>query len=79
MLLDIDSEDVPTRFAEMLATIDAGYGVIITKDGEPIARLVPESAFKPEVAEDPDDGLTPEERDAREVMAMFESMMNDSF
>jgi antitoxin (DNA-binding transcriptional repressor) of toxin-antitoxin stability system len=79
MLFDIDAEEVPTRFAEMLATLDAGYGVIITKAGEPFARLVPESAFKPEIIEDPDDGLTPEERDAREMMAMFESMMNDSF
>jgi prevent-host-death family protein len=78
MLLTIDAEDVPARFADMLATIAAGHGVIITRQGEPVARLVPESAFHADEPE-PADGLTPEEREAREVMAMFESMMNDSF
>jgi prevent-host-death family protein len=79
MLLTLDAADVPAQFAEMLATIEAGYGVIITKAGEPIARLVPESAFHKDEAEQSEDGLTPEEREAREVMSAFEAMMNDSF
>jgi antitoxin (DNA-binding transcriptional repressor) of toxin-antitoxin stability system len=78
MLQIIDAEDVPARFADMLATIDAGYGVIITRAGEPIARLVPESAFHTE-EEPAGDDLTHDEREAREVMAAFEAMMNDSF
>jgi antitoxin (DNA-binding transcriptional repressor) of toxin-antitoxin stability system len=78
MLLRLDADDVPARFADMLATIDAGYGVIIEKNGEPVARLVPESAFHKE-EEPADDGLTAEEREAREVMSAFEAMMNDSF
>ena len=79
MLQTLDAEDVPARFAEMLATLEAGYGVIITRAGAPIARLIPESAFQASEANEPDDGLTPEERDAREVMSAFEAMMNDSF
>ena len=78
MLLTLDAADVPAQFADMLATIEAGYGVIITKAGEPIARLVPESAFHKD-DEPSEDGLTPEEREAREVMSAFEAMMNDSF
>ena len=53
--------------------------MIITTAGEPIARLVPEAAFQASQAEDTEDGLTPEEREAREVMSAFEAMMNDSF
>jgi antitoxin (DNA-binding transcriptional repressor) of toxin-antitoxin stability system len=79
MLQIIETDDVPARFAELLATIDAGLGVIITRAGEPIARLVPESAFQASQAEEPGDGLSPEEREAREVMSAFEAMMNDSF
>ena len=79
MLLTLDAADVPARFADMLATLEAGYGVIITRSGEPIARLIPESAFQASEAGEPDDGLTPEEREAREVMSAFEAMMNDSF
>ena len=78
MLLRLDADEIPIRFADMLATIDAGFGVIIEKNGEPIARLVPESAFHTEEIPS-DDGLTAEERDAREVMSAFEAMMNDSF
>jgi antitoxin (DNA-binding transcriptional repressor) of toxin-antitoxin stability system len=78
MLLRLEADEVPARFADMLATIAAGYGVIIEKDGEAVARLVPEAAFHKE-EEPSDDGLTPEEREAREVMSAFEAMMNDSF
>lgn len=78
MLQIIDADEVPSRFAEMLATIAAGYGVIITRGGEAIARLAPESAFHPQEEEQADD-LTPEEREARDVMSAFEAMMNDSF
>jgi antitoxin (DNA-binding transcriptional repressor) of toxin-antitoxin stability system len=79
MLQIIEADDVPTRFAEMLATIKAGRGVIITRDGEAIARLAPESAFHAPEEEQTDDGLTAEEREARDVMSAFEAMMNDSF
>ena len=79
MLQIIDADAAPARFAELLATIDAGLGVIITRAGEPIARLVPEAAFQAAQNDDEPDGLTPEEREAREVMSAFEAMMNDSF
>jgi len=77
MLLEIDLAEAPARFDEVMATIAAGYGVIFLKDGEAVARLVPESAFAPE--DDEDAGLTPEEREAREMMEMIQSAMNDSF
>ena len=79
MLLEIDIEDAPARFAEMIATIDAGLGVLVTRGETVVCRLVPEAAFHVEAEEEAEDGLSPEEREAREVMAMFESMMNDSF
>lgn len=79
MLFEIDIEDVPARLAELTQTIDAGYGVLIRRDGAVIARLVPETAFAALEAEAQDDGLTAEERAAREMMEMFEAQMNDSF
>lgn len=79
MLFEIDIEDVPARLAELTATIDAGYGVLIRRGGAVIARLVPETAFAALEAEAQDDGLTAEERAAREMMEMFEAQMNDSF
>jgi len=79
MLLEVDIEDVPARFAEMMATIEAGLGVLVLRGETVVARLVPEAAFQAGQAEAADDGLSPQEREAREVMAMFESMMNDSF
>lgn len=79
MLFEIDIEEGPARFAELIATIDAGYGVLIRRGGEVIARLVPESAFAVQAAEASDDGLTPEEREAREVLEMLQDQMNDSF
>ncbi len=79
MLQIIEADEVPAHFAEMLATIDAGYGVIIMRGGEAIARLAPESAFHEPEEDVAEDGLTPEEREAREVMSAFQAMMNDSF
>jgi len=80
MLFEIDIEEVPARFGELIATIDAGCGVLVRRGGQVIARLVPETAFVAlEAAADADDGLTPEEREAREVLEMFEAEMNDSF
>ena len=79
MLLEIDIEDVPARFAEMMATIDSGLGVLVLRGDQVIARLVPEAAFHKDEGAESEEGLSPEEREAREVMAMFESMMNDSF
>jgi antitoxin (DNA-binding transcriptional repressor) of toxin-antitoxin stability system len=79
MLFEIDVEEGPARFAELIETIDAGYGVLIRRGGEVIARLAPESAFAPPPDDDPDAHLTPEERQAKEVLEMFESSINDSF
>ncbi len=81
MLFEIDIEEGPARFAEMIATIDAGYGVLVRRGGEIIARLVPEAAFAAaaEAESDADDGLTPEEREMRELMEAFEDQMNDQF
>ncbi len=74
MLFEIDIEDAPARFAEMIATIDAGYGVLVRRGGAVIARLVPEAAFDALVARPfADDGLTAEERDARELMEMVQA------
>lgn len=78
MLFEVDVKDAPARFAEMMATIAAGYGVLI-KDGETIlARLAPESAFHAP-GDLVDDGLSPEEREARETLEAFAAAMNDSF
>lgn len=80
MLYEVEADEVPIRFAEMMATIAAGYGVLILQDGVVIARLAPESAFAAlEADADPDDGLTLEEREARELMEIIEADMNDSF
>ena len=78
MLFEVDVEEVPTRFAELIATVAAGYGVLIKRGDEVVARLVPERAFH-EPAAEVDDGLTPEEREARETMEAFAAAMNDSF
>ena len=77
MLYEVDVSEAAARFAEMLATIAAGYGVLV-KDGETIvARLVPESAFHEQAAEDAD--LTPEEREARDTFELLQSDIEDSF
>jgi antitoxin (DNA-binding transcriptional repressor) of toxin-antitoxin stability system len=77
MLYEVDVKDAAARFAELMQSIAAGYGVLI-KDGDAIvARLVPESAFHEEAKQD--DGLTPEERDARETFELLQSDIEDSF
>jgi antitoxin (DNA-binding transcriptional repressor) of toxin-antitoxin stability system len=77
MLFEIDAKDAPARFAELIESIEAGYGVLI-KDGEAIiARLVPESAFHAEP--DPDAALSPEEREAKETFQLFQADIEDSF
>ena len=63
------------RFAELIETIAAGYGVLIKRGDEIVCRLVPESAF----AEPVDEDLTPEQRHAKDVLGAFQSMMNDEF
>ncbi len=78
MLYEIDIEDGPARFAELIQTIDAGYGVLVRRDGEIIARLVPESAFAADQA-DVEAHLTPEERQAKETFEMFQADIEDSF
>jgi antitoxin (DNA-binding transcriptional repressor) of toxin-antitoxin stability system len=79
MLFEIDIEDAPARFAEMIATIDAGYGVLVRRDGAVIARLVPEAAFNALTAPDRDEGLTAEEREMREVIEQLDADMNGGF
>ena len=77
MLYEVDVSEAPARFAEMLQTIAAGYGVLV-RDGEAIvARLVPESAFHEPPPDDAD--LTPEEREARATFEMLQSDIEDSF
>lgn len=76
MLFEVDITDAPARFAELIETIDAGYGVLIKRGEEIICRLVPESAFAP-TPEDED--LTAEQRHAKDVLGAFQSMMNDEF
>lgn len=78
MLFEVDVEEAPARFAELMATVAAGYGVLIKRGDEVVARLVPEGAFQ-EGADHEDDGLTPDEREARETMEAFAAAMNDSF
>ena len=80
MLYEIDIDEGPTRFGEMIATIDAGLGVLVRRNGQIIARLVPEAAFAANAAGAAgDDGLTDEEREAREMMAMFDDEMQGRF
>ncbi len=81
MLYEVDIAEAPARFAEMLETIAAGYGVLVKRGDEVVCRLVPESAFAADTleveAEDAD--LDPETRHAKDVLAAFQSMMNDEF
>jgi antitoxin (DNA-binding transcriptional repressor) of toxin-antitoxin stability system len=77
MLFEVDIAEAPARFAELIETIEAGYGVLIKRGGEIVCRLVPESAFAAPIDEDED--LTPEQRHAKDVLGAFQSMMNDEF
>ncbi len=78
MLYEIDIADAPARFAELIETIDAGYGVLIRRGDEIIARLAPEWSFH-EKAEEPEETMTPEERQAKETFEMFQHDIEDSF
>ena len=77
MLFEVDITEAVARFAELIETIEAGYGVLIKRGDEIVCRLVPESAFAAPVDEDED--LTPEQRHAKDVLGAFQSMMNDEF
>jgi antitoxin (DNA-binding transcriptional repressor) of toxin-antitoxin stability system len=77
MLYEVDIEDAPARFGEMMQTVAAGYGVLIKRGDEILARLVPESAFHEQPGADA--SLTPEERDAKETFELFQSDIEDSF
>ena len=81
MLFEVDIADAPARFAELIETIDAGYGVLIKRGEEVVCRLVPEAAFAADAldVEDDDPDLDPEQRHAKDVLAAFQSMMNDEF
>ncbi len=78
MLYQVDFEEAAARFAELMHTIAAGYGVLVKQGDEIIARLVPESAFH-EQQDEPDAALSPEERDAKETFELFQSDIEDSF
>jgi antitoxin (DNA-binding transcriptional repressor) of toxin-antitoxin stability system len=78
MIYEIDIQDAPARFAELIETIDAGYGVLIRRGDEIIARLAPEWSFH-EKSEEPEETLTPEERQAKETFEMFQHDIEDSF
>lgn len=41
--------EAKTHFSKLLARVEAGEEVIITKAGRPVARLVPLAAAKPRV------------------------------
>jgi antitoxin (DNA-binding transcriptional repressor) of toxin-antitoxin stability system len=77
MLYEVDIQDAAARFAEMMQTIAAGYGVLIKQGEQILARLVPESAFHEQPSADA--SLTPEERDAKETFELFQSDIEDSF
>jgi antitoxin (DNA-binding transcriptional repressor) of toxin-antitoxin stability system len=80
MLFEVDIDELAGRVAEVIRTIDAGYGVLIRREGVVIARLAPEAAFAAlEAQAEGDDGLTAEEREARELMEMIQADMDDSF
>ena len=79
MLFEVDEQDAAACFAEMMTTIAAGYGVLIKRGDEVVARLAPEAAFHEPVEPQGDDGLSPDEREARETMEAFAAAMNDSF
>jgi antitoxin (DNA-binding transcriptional repressor) of toxin-antitoxin stability system len=78
MIYEIDITEGPARFAELIETIEAGYGVLIRRGEEIIARLVPESAFHDDEP-DADAYLTAEERQAKETFEMFQHDIEDSF
>jgi antitoxin (DNA-binding transcriptional repressor) of toxin-antitoxin stability system len=79
MLFEVDVEDAAARWPDMMATIAAGYGVLIKRGEDIVARLAPERAFQEAAGADEDDGLTLEEREARETLDAFAAAMNDSF
>jgi antitoxin (DNA-binding transcriptional repressor) of toxin-antitoxin stability system len=78
MLFEIDIAEGPARFAELIETIDAGYGVLIRRGETLVARLVPESAFHDDEPS-ADAQMTPEERQAKETFEMFQHDIEDSF
>jgi hypothetical protein len=45
MLYEVDIDEREWRVAEMVATIDAGFGVLVRRGDQIIARLLPEAAF----------------------------------
>lgn len=78
MVYDIDIAEGPARFAELIETIDSGFGVLIRRGGEVIARLVPESAFRELEGGEPAP-LSPEQRDAKEMLEAFQAQIEDEF
>jgi antitoxin (DNA-binding transcriptional repressor) of toxin-antitoxin stability system len=80
MTFEIDIDEGAARFAELIATIDAGYGVLVRRGGQVIARLVPEAAFAAlEAQAGTEEPLTAEEREMREMFELLEADMNGSF
>jgi antitoxin (DNA-binding transcriptional repressor) of toxin-antitoxin stability system len=79
MLFEVDITEAGARFAELIETIEAGYGVLIKRGEVIVCRLAPESAFAAMEAAGEDEGLTAEQRHAKDVLGAFQSMMNDEF
>ena len=78
MIYEIDVEEGPARFAELIETIDAGFGVLIKRGGEVIARLAPEAAFRDLEGAD-ETSLTPEQREAKDLLEAFQAQIEDEF
>ena len=81
MLFEFDIEDAEGRLAEAIATIDAGYGVLVRRGGAVIARLVPEAAFVAltAAAAPAPEGMMPEELEMREVFELLADEMGGDF
>ena len=79
MLFEVDITEAGARFSEMIAAIEAGHGILIKRGKTIVCRLVPESAFAEKDAAGEDAALTPEQRQAKEVLTLFESTINDEF
>lgn len=48
-----DADQASLQFAQILAQVQAGQEVILTKAGQPIARIVPVRAASPRVSDLP--------------------------
>jgi prevent-host-death family protein len=47
MTIQVNVQEAKTRLSHLLARVEAGQDVVIARDGNPIARLVPVAAPPP--------------------------------